>query len=389
MSYDFDRTVERRNTDSNKWRKYGPDVVPLWVADMDFRSPEPVVAALSERVEHGIYGYGYNLERSPLHEVFAERLGARYGWRVPPDAVVLIPGVIPGFNVAARMLTAHGDGVLLQTPLYPPLLRVPGNVGIAMDAADLARSPDGRYEVDWDALTRALTPRTRFLLLCSPHNPVGRVWRRTELERLAELCLARGLSIVADEIHGDLVFEGQRHVPIASLAPEVAERTVTLMAPSKTWNLAGLKLGLAVIPNATLRERFAAARADLVYGVNVLGYTAALAAYRHGGPWLAALLRYLEVNRDFVVDYARKHLPGVVVAPPEGTYLAWLDCQGAAIPGGDPFTFFLERARVALSDGATFGRGGAGFVRLNFGCPRSLLTEGLDRMRDALAAARR
>lgn len=389
MTHDFDRVVERRDTDSHKWRKYGPDVVPLWVADMDFRSPEPVVEALRERVEHGVYGYGYNLERSPLHEVFAERLGVLYGWRVPPDAVVLIPGVIPGFNVAARMLTSAGDGVLLQTPLYPPLLRVPGNVGIAMDAADLARSPDGRYEVDWDALARAVTPRTRFFLLCSPHNPVGRVWRRAELERLAQLCLARGLSIVADEIHGDLVFEGHRHVPIASLAPEVAERTVTLMAPSKTWNLAGLKFGLAVIPNAALRERFAAARADLVYGVNVLGYTAALAAYRHGGPWLAALLRYLEANRDFVVDYARKHLPGVVVAPPEGTYLAWLDCRGAAIPGGDPFAFFLERARVALSDGATFGPGGAGFVRLNFGCPRSLLAEGLDRMRDALAAAHR
>ena len=206
---------------------------------------------------------------------------------------------------------------------------------------------------------------------------------------MAELCLARGLAIVADEIHSDLVFPPHRHVPIASLDPAIAGRTITLMAPSKTWNLAGLKFGLAVIPNAALRERFAAARADLVYGVNVLGYTAALAAYRHGEPWLAALLPYLEANRDFVVDYARKHLPGVVVAPPEGTYLAWLDCRGAAIPGGDPFTFFLERARVALSDGATFGRGGAGFVRLNFGCPRSLLTEGLDRMRDALAAARR
>src|SRR5213078_4497077 len=207
-------------------------------------------------------------------------------------------------------------------------------------------------------------PRTRFLLLCSPHNPVGRVWRRTELERLAELCLARGLSIVADEIHGDLVFEGQRHVPIASLAPEIAERTVTLMAPSKTWNLAGLKLGLAVIPNAALRERFATARGDMAYGVNILGYTAALAAYRDGGPWL-------EANRDFLVDYVRRHLPGVAVAPPEATYLAWLDCRDAAIPDGDPFTFFLETARVALNDGTTFGRGGPGFVRLNFGCPRA------------------
>jgi cystathionine beta-lyase len=302
---------------------------------------------------------------------------------------VLIPGVIPGFNVAARVLSSPGDGVLLKVPLYPPLLRVPGNVGITMDAADLARAPEGRYEVDFDALARAITPRTRFLMLCNPHNPVGRVWRRAELERLAELCLARGLAIVADEIHGDLVFAGHRHVPIASLAPEIAERTLTLMAPSKTWNLAGLKFGLAVIPNAALRERFAAGRADLVYGVNILGYTAALAAYRDGGPWLLALLRYLEASRDFLVEYTRKHLPGIVVTPPEGTYLAWLDCRRATIPGGDPFTFFLERARVALSDGATFGRGGAGFVRLNFGCPRSILAEGLDRMRQALAAARR
>src|SRR5213079_3327104 len=356
-SFDFDRVIERRHTESFKWRKYGEGVIPLWVADMDFASPEPVVRALRERVE--------------------------------PDAVVQIPGVIPGFNVACRALTSPGDGVLLKVPLYPPLLRVAGNVGITLDAADLARSAGGRYEVDLDALARAITPRTRVFMLCNPHNPVGRVWRHEELRRMADLCLRRGLAIVADEIHSDLVFSGHRHVPIAALDPEVAERTITLMAPSKTWNLAGLKLGLAVIPNGALRERFAAARADLVYGVNVLGYTAALAAYRHGGPWLAALLRYLEVNRDFVVDYARKHLPRVVVAPPEGTYLAWLDCRGAAIPGGDPFTFFLERARVALSDGATFGRGGAGFVRLNFGCPRSLLTEGLDRMRDALAAARR
>jgi len=389
MTFDFDRVLERRNTDSNKWRKYGPDVVPLWVADMDFRSPEPIIEALRGRVEHGVYGYGYNLERSPLHEVFADRLATLYGWRVEPDAVVLIPGVIPGFNVAARVLSSPGDGVLLKVPLYPPLLRVPGNVGITMDAADLARAPEGRYEVDFDALARAITPRTRFLMLCNPHNPVGRVWRRAELERLAELCLARGLAIVADEIHGDLVFAGHRHVPIASLAPEIAERTLTLMAPSKTWNLAGLKFGLAVIPNAALRERFAAGRADLVYGVNILGYTAALAAYRDGGPWLLALLRYLEASRDFLVEYTRKHLPGIVVTPPEGTYLAWLDCRRATIPGGDPFTFFLERARVALSDGATFGRGGAGFVRLNFGCPRSILAEGLDRMRQALAAARR
>ncbi len=389
MTYDFDRSVERRNTDSNKWRKYGPDVIPLWVADMDFPSPEPVVRALRERVEHGVYGYGYGVEVTELHAVFADRLGKLYGWRVAPEAVVLLPGVIPGFNVAARTLAAAGDGVLLKLPLYPPLLRVPGNVGITMDAADLIRSGDGRYDVDFDALARAVTPRTRFLMLCNPHNPVGRVWRREELQRMAEICLARGLTIIADEIHCDLVFPGHPHVPVASLAPEIAERTITLMAPSKTWNLAGLKCGLAIIPNAELREKFVAARVDMVHAVNIFGYTAALAAYRDGGPWLAALLAYLEANRDFLVEYVRKHLPGVAVAPPEGTYLAWLDCRQAAIPGGDPFTFFLDTARVALNDGATFGRGGEGFARLNFATLRSFLVEGLDRMRDALTAARR
>jgi cystathionine beta-lyase len=387
MTYDFDRVIERRNTDSNKWRKYGADVVPLWVADMDFPSPEPVTRALRERVEHGVFGYGYGVDSmTELHEVFAARLDALYGWRVPPDAIVLVPGVIPAFNVAARTFAGPGDGVLLMLPLYPPLLRVPGNVGLTMDAADLVRTGGGRYEIDFDAVARAVTPRTRFLMLCNPHNPVGRVWRREELARLAELCQARGLSIVADEIHGDLVFSGHRHVPIASLAPAIAERTITLMAPSKTWNLAGLKCGLAVIPNAALRAKFNAARVDMVYAVNLFGYVSALAAYREGGPWLAALLRYLEANRDFVAEYARKHLPGVAVTSPEGTYLSWLDCRPAAIPGGDPFAFFLDKARVALNDGKTFGRGGEGFVRLNFASPRALLTQGLDRMRDALAA---
>src|SRR3989442_951027 len=282
MAYDFDRVIERRYTESSKWRKYGEDVIPLWVADMDFASPAPVIRALRERVEHRVFRYGYTLQRSPLHDLFADR--------------------------------------------------------------------------------------------------------REELGRMAELCLARGLAIVADEIHSDLVFPPHRHVPIASLDPAIAGRTITLMAPSKTWNLAGLKFGLAVIPNAALRERFAAARADLVYGVNVLGYTAALAAYRDGEPWLEELLRYLGANRDFLVDYVRRRLAGVAVAPPDATYLAWLDCRDAAIPGGDPFTFFLETARVALNDGTAFGRSGQGFVRLNFGCPRTILTEGLDRMRAALAA---
>jgi cystathionine beta-lyase len=383
MTFDFDRIVDRRDTDSNKWQKYGPDVLPLWVADMDIPSPPAVVEALRARVAHEMFGY--LAERNPLPEVIAERMRKRYGWSVSPEAVTLLPGVIPGLNVAARAVARPGDGLLIQTPAYPPIQRVAGNTGLVRQEHELARQPDGRYVVDLDGFARAIDGRTRVFLLCSPHNPVGRLFTPAELAGMAETCLRRDLVIVADEIHGDLVLDGARHVPIASLAPEVEQRTITLVAPSKTFNLPGLKCAAAIIPNAALRERFVAARADLVQVPNVLGYTAALAAYRDGDPWLEGLLRHLEGNRDALVRGVRERLTGVAISPPEATYLAWLDCRAAAIPGGDPFTFFLERARVALNDGQTFGRGGAGFVRLNFACPRPMLMEGLARLERALS----
>jgi cysteine-S-conjugate beta-lyase len=384
MSYDFDRVIDRRQTESHKWHKYPPDVLPLWVADMDFRSPEPVIRALRERVEHGVFGYG--LEQPEFYEVFLDRLQKRYGWRVSAEAILLVPGVIPGFNVACRALTVPGDGLLLQTPMYPPILRVPQNVGLSSDEMELSRQADGRYVIDFDRFEAAIRERTRVFLLCNPHNPVGRVYRRDELTRMAEICLRHGLWICADEIHCELTFSGQQHVPFASLDPEIADRTVTLMAPSKTFNLAGLKCSVAIIPNAALREKFVAAQVDMVKAVNILGYSAALAAYRDGQPWLDELLRYLETNRDLVIEFTRSRLPGVRTAPPEATYLAWLDCRGLELPGDDPYSFFLEHARVALNDGQAFGRGGRGFVRLNFGCPRRTLTDALDRMARAVAA---
>ena len=384
MSYDFDRVIDRRATSSNKWRKYPADVLPLWVADMDFASPEPVVRALRERVEHGVYGYGF--EEPEFAQVFVDRLQKRYGWKVSPEAVVMIPGVIPGFNVACHALTKPGDGLLMQVPVYPPILRAPGNHELTRDEAPLARDRDGRYTADLDAFRAAIHGRTRAFLLCNPHNPVGRVFTREDLAGMAQICLERDLAIIADEIHCDLLYRGQRHIPMASLGPEIEQRTITLMAPSKTFNLAGLKVSVAVIPNASLRERFMAARGDYVQAqVNVLGYAAAFAAYRDGDAWLGELLRYLEANRDYLAEYVRRHLPGVTMTPPEGTYLGWLDCRGAGAAAADPFTFFLERAKVAFNDGALFGRGGQGFVRLNFGSPRSILTEGLERMRRALA----
>jgi cystathionine beta-lyase len=379
---DFDRVFDRRASDSNKWRKFPPDVLPLWVADMDFPSPPAVVHALRDRVQQGFFGY--LTERHELPEVVAERVAKRYGWRVSPEAVVTLPGVIAGFNQALRALTRPGEGLLVQTPVYPPILRSAGNHGLRRDEHALTRAGDGRYGVDPAAFAAAVRDTTRAFLLCNPHNPVGRLYERAELEGMAETCLRRETWIIADEIHCDLLLDGRQHLPIASLAPEVEQRTITLMAPSKTFNLPGLKCAIGIIPNAALRERFLAAAADLVPKINVLGYTAALAAYREGDAWLEALLAYLRDNRDFLVQQVRATLPGVTIAPPEATYLAWLDCRGSAA-GRDPYTYFLERAKVALNDGATFGPGGAGFVRMNFGCPRPLLADGLERMRAALA----
>ncbi len=357
MTFDFDRVTDRRTSDSNKWRKFPSDVLPLWVADMDFASPPAVVQALRARVDQGFFGY--LMEKPELHEVVAERVAKRYGWHVSPEAVMPLPGVIAGFNLALRALTAPGDGLLVQTPVYPPILRAAGNHGLTRDEHALTRGAGGRYAVDVEAFSRALGPRTRAFLLCNPHNPVGRVFERAELEAMAAACARRDVWIIADEIHCDVLLDGRRHVPIATLSPEIEARTVTFIAPSKTFNLPGLKCAVAIVPNAAVRE---------------------------GDAWLEALLGYLESNRDFLLKEVPRRLPGVTLAAPEATYLAWLDCRGARIPGGDPFTFFLERAKVALNDGRLFGAGGDSFVRLNFGCPRALLAEGLDRMARALAA---
>jgi cystathionine beta-lyase len=384
MTFDFDRVIDRRSFDCVKWGKYPPDVVPLWIADMDFRSPEAVVQALRERVEHGVYGYGQ--EPAGLRTLLVERLERLYGWRVTPESLVFMTGVMAGYNLATRTATNPGDGVLIQTPIYYPILDAPRFAQCTMDGVELMRLPSGRYEIDFAAFEAAITPRTRIFILCNPHNPVGRVFLRSELERMAEICLRHDLIICADEIHCDLVFQGHQHIPIASLAPEIAQRTITLMAPTKTFNVAGLQCAMAIVENPELRRQFQVARAGLVADANIMGYTATLAAYRDGQPWLDALLAYLEANRDWLFDQIHSQLPGITMGRPEGTYLAWLDCRGAGLAEA-PHNFFLEWARVGLNNGAAFGRGGEGFVRLNFGCPRSTLEDALERMRCALLNA--
>lgn len=376
----LDRAIDRSCSDSSKWIRYGDGVLPLWVADMDFRSPEAVIRALRDRVEHGIFGYCG--EPPALREVVLARLERLYGWKVAAEALLFLPGVVCGFNLACHAVGKPGDGVLVQTPVYYPMLSAPGNARRTLDQMDLSRDDRGYYTVDDAQMEAAITPRTRLFLLCNPHNPVGRVFCRAELERMAAICLRHDLVICSDEIHCELLYSGERHFPIATLSPEVGRRTITLMAPSKTFNIAGLHCAVTIIPDETLRQQFLAAYQGLVSSVSITGYVAALAAYRHGDPWLQEVLTYLEGNRDYLADYVNNYLPGVHMLKPEGTFLAWLDCREAGLQAPD--RFFLERARVALNSGAAFGRGGEGFARLNFACRRALLTEALERMRGAL-----
>ncbi len=356
----------------------------MWVADMDFLSPEPVRLAVSQRVDRGIYGYG--VKPPELAELIVQRLWRLYSWKVSPEEVVFVSGVVPALNLTCRALTDRGDGLLLQTPVYQRILALPRHTQRARHAMLLTQQTDGRYVIDFEAFEAAISERTRVFVLCNPHNPVGRVFRRQELERMAEICLRHNIIICSDEIHCDLLFHGHEHLPIASLDPKIAKATITFMAPTKTFNLAGLHCGFVVISNDELRQEFEVARQDLVRAPGILGYVAAIAAYRDGQLWLDRLLDYLQGNRDFLRRYVEEHLPGIHMTQPEATYLAWLDCRRAGIPER-PFEFFLRRAEVALSDGAQYGQGGDGFVRLNFGCPRSILAEALDRMRRALTTS--
>ncbi len=385
MVYNFDTLIDRRCTESMKWHHYGEGVLPMWVADMDFLSPEPVIQALKNRVEHGIFGYGE--EPAELRELIVDRLQQQYAWQVEPQEVVFLPGVIVGFNLACHAFAMPGDGVLVQTPVYPPILRANKVSGLVRHETELVRLPNGSYEIDFDAFEAAITDRTSIFILCNPHNPVGRVFSKDELEKLAEICFRHNVLICSDEIHGDLIYSGNHHLPIAALSPEIARRTVTLMAPSKTYNIAGLECSYAVIPDEALRKQYLEACHGLVAGVNLLGFIAAQAAYREGQPWLDALLPYLEGNRDTLLAYLAEQMPGIRAGKPEGTFLAWLDCRELALPE-KPCEFFIREARVAMNDGATFGKGGEGFVRMNFGCPRPMLVSALEKMKTALETAR-
>jgi cystathionine beta-lyase len=374
----FDTVLARRSSGCSKWNRYAEDVLPMWVADLDFAVAEPIMAALRRRLEHPVLGYG--VSQDGLKARIVEWLSARYGWQVAPEAIVPMAGVVPGFNLALRATCAPGAGVVVQTPSYPPMLRAPGNWGLRRIESPLT----GTDEIDMAGLRLALREAgDGAFLLCNPHNPTGRVFGLAELALMAEACLREGVAIVSDEIHCDRLFDGRPHVPIASLSDEVAARTITLMSAGKTWNIAGLNTAWAVVTDEALRARFTRAIAGVAEHANILGLIATEAALAEGGPWREELVAYLQGNRDWLLDAVEQRLPGVRMRRPEGTFLAWLDCRDSAA-AADPHRFFLERAKVGLNAGPDFGTPGGGFVRLNFGCPRSVLEEGVARLAAAL-----
>lgn len=375
--FDFDTPVDRTHSDSHKWHKYADrDIIPMWVADMDFQSPPAVMEALHQRVAHGVFGYG---RPDPLLKAtIIDHLQTAYGWPVAPEWLVWLPGLVTGINVACRSVGRRGAAIATTLPVYPPFLSAPRLAGKKLRTSRMIYN-DEQWQVDWDTLQGAVSERTALYLLCNPQNPTGRVFTRKELESLADICLQADAVICADEIHCDLILEtGCRHLPFALLSPEVADRTITLLAPSKSFNLPGLGCAFAVISNAKLRQAFKRAMEGIVPHVNVLGLTAAQAAYRHGRPWLSALLEYLRGNRDMTRQRINA-IPGLQMGPVEGTYLAWIDTRDGGIEA--PVRFF-ENGGVGLSDGTGFGM--PGFVRLNFACPRWRLADALDRVSRAM-----
>jgi cysteine-S-conjugate beta-lyase len=385
-SFDFDSVPDRQRTDSQKWQKYaGRDVLPLWVADMDFKSAPAIIEALHRRVDHGIFGYARPV-KSTIGAV-VDAMEQRYGWKIDPSWIVWLPGLVVGLNVTAQAFAETGEEVLTLTPVYPPFMSAPKNSARGSVRVAWVHDPasGGRWQIDWDALERAVTPRTRLFYLCNPHNPLARVWRRDELERLAAFCERHNLLICSDEIHCDLILDSSLpHVPTALLSPEIAARTLTLMAPSKTYNVPGLGTSIAIISDPMRRARFVRAAAGIVAEVTCLGFTACEAAYRDSEPWRQALLSYLRGNRDYLREAIARELPGITIeGPVEATYLLWLNVSALGLP--KPAAHFEEHG-VGLSDGAVFDSRPGSHVRLNFGCPRATLVEAIRRMKAALGA---
>lgn len=403
MKYNFDREIDRRGTYAAKWDvvklgnrfvpldqapqlQDGKRLLPMWVADMDFTCPQPVIDALVARAQHGIFGYTW--PAPSYRQAVVDWMARRHNWPTAGDWIVTTPGVVPALNMLVRTFAAPGQRVIVQPPVYYPFYTAITNNGVQAARNSLLYF-DGRYGMDFAGLEAlAREPDVTMLILSSPHNPVGRVWTPDELRRLGEICLEHGVLVVADEIHGDLIYPGQRFTPFAALSEELAQNAVICTAPSKTFNLAGLATSNIIIPNPDLRIRFERTlNSNGLHGVNTFGMVALEAAYRDGEEWLAQVMDYIAGNCRYLQDYVAQHLPQIDVVAPEGTYLVWLDCRRLGLDKDALERLMLHEARLFLDEGYIFGPEGEGFERLNIACPRSILAEALARIKGALNQA--
>lgn len=388
---DFDKFIDRSNNLSSKWdeieEKFNvsdtDEVLPFWVADMDFKSPEPVINAVVEKAKQGIYGYTSRPES--YNEAIINWYRNRHNWSIKNEWLSFSPGIVPALSFIVNSFTNRGDKVIIQPPVYYPFYNVINNNGCHIQENPLILEKE-KYIMDFNDLSRkAKDPRTKLLILCSPHNPVGRVWKEKELSKLGEICLDNNVTIVSDEIHCDLTYSGHKHIPFASISREFEQNSITCVAPSKTFNLAGLQASSIVIPNEGARKIFKN-HMDTVHLTrnNALSVVAAEAAYNYGEEWLDELLIYLEENLNYLIDFFEKNLPEINVIHPEGTYLVWLDFRELDLGSDELSDLMINQAKVALDDGYWFGEQGIGFERINIACPRSLLKDGLNRIKKAV-----
>ena len=390
MKYNFDEVVDRTNHHSVKWdemkTKFGDipnEVLPMWIADMEFRSPKPVIEAIKKAAKHGIFGY--TSRPDSYYQAIIEWMERRHNWKVKKDWLAYSPGVVPALSLIIRAFCQPGDKVVVQPPVYYPFFRVIENNGCHIVNNPLKLS-NKKYFMDYHDLEKKIDdPRVKLLILCSPHNPVGRVWQKEELIILGEICLEHNIIVVSDEIHADILFEGYKHLPFASISPAFSHHSITCTAPSKTFNLAGLQTSTIIIPNKKYYKLYNNALDSLALDENnVFGLVALEAAYRYGEEWLEQLLSYLNENLKFLMKYFKERIPRIKVIKPEGTYLVWLDCRQLGLSAKDLNNFMLKKAGVALDDGDWFGTEGEGFMRINIACPRSVLEEGLKRIERAV-----
>lgn len=387
MSFNFDEIINRQKTDCVKHDGLklflnAEDCLPMWVADMDFKSPPCIVNAIKKRLEHEIFGYTIRTDR--FYNSIVNWMQKRHNWAINKEWISFSPGVVAGFSIAIESLTEPGDALIIQSPVYFPFFQTITDTGRKVIYNPL-KLENGRMTIDFEDFKSKLTPNVKMLLLCNPHNPGGRVWKRNELEQLAEICLANNMMVISDEIHADIVFAPSKHIPFASLNDEIAEKTLTVMSHSKTFNVAGLTTSFVITQNAGMLKKFnKGLHIPHLHMGNIFGTEALIAAYNEGEPWLNELLIYLEKNISYVDNFLKNEIPLLKLIIPESTYLLWIDCRELKMNPKELNEFFITKAKVAINEGSMFGPGGEGFIRINVGCPIAIVEKALNQIKMAL-----